>query len=399
MAYHRQQGVDTRDRAHLQHVRAAHARRTTAARSRPSCARRSRTSRSRSSATAARRARFCYVDDLDRGHRRAGRVGRARAREHRQPGRVHAARAGRDGRRADRLDDREIVFEPLPMNDPKQRKPDITRAREVLGWEPRPSSRRPAAAAPALHPREPRRPDGGRVRLRVAAVALVAAVGGALAGPAAPPREVGLMDPAYAAQDPAAYWQDVAALRPASLRYEVHWNEIAPTKPAVQRNPADPAYRWGYLDDVVREAAANGYTGCDLIATVWRTPRWASAVEGPVQLRQHAGRDEVPQLHGGPRDALLGLLRPRRRRRPAGHAAADRLLGDLERAELQRRPAPAAQERRAARGVRLREDAQRGVRRDQGRRQALQLQEPVSSAAPSTASSAPRASGRSASWA
>ncbi len=30
----------------------------------------------------------------------------------------------------------EIVFEPLPTDDPKVRQPDITRAREVLGWEP-----------------------------------------------------------------------------------------------------------------------------------------------------------------------------------------------------------------------------------------------------------------------
>ncbi|MBZ5621349.1 MAG: SDR family oxidoreductase [Acidobacteriia bacterium] len=30
----------------------------------------------------------------------------------------------------------EIVFEPLPVDDPQQRKPDITKARGVLGWEP-----------------------------------------------------------------------------------------------------------------------------------------------------------------------------------------------------------------------------------------------------------------------
>jgi len=31
----------------------------------------------------------------------------------------------------------EIVFQPLPVDDPKVRQPDITRARTVLGWEPR----------------------------------------------------------------------------------------------------------------------------------------------------------------------------------------------------------------------------------------------------------------------
>lgn len=31
----------------------------------------------------------------------------------------------------------DVVFEPLPVDDPKVRQPDITRARELLGWEPR----------------------------------------------------------------------------------------------------------------------------------------------------------------------------------------------------------------------------------------------------------------------
>ena len=33
-----------------------------------------------------------------------------------------------------------LVYKPLPEDDPKQRCPDITRAREVLGWEPRVSA-------------------------------------------------------------------------------------------------------------------------------------------------------------------------------------------------------------------------------------------------------------------
>jgi dTDP-glucose 4,6-dehydratase len=32
--------------------------------------------------------------------------------------------------------DIDIVFRPLPQDDPKRRQPDITKAREVLGWEP-----------------------------------------------------------------------------------------------------------------------------------------------------------------------------------------------------------------------------------------------------------------------
>lgn len=32
--------------------------------------------------------------------------------------------------------DAEIIFKPLPQDDPKQRQPDITRAKTYLGWEP-----------------------------------------------------------------------------------------------------------------------------------------------------------------------------------------------------------------------------------------------------------------------
>jgi dTDP-glucose 4,6-dehydratase len=35
----------------------------------------------------------------------------------------------------------EMVFEPLPEDDPKRRRPQITRAKEVLGWEPRVGTR------------------------------------------------------------------------------------------------------------------------------------------------------------------------------------------------------------------------------------------------------------------
>jgi dTDP-glucose 4,6-dehydratase len=30
-----------------------------------------------------------------------------------------------------------IVFKPLPKDDPKQRQPDITKAKSILGWEPK----------------------------------------------------------------------------------------------------------------------------------------------------------------------------------------------------------------------------------------------------------------------
>ncbi|MBC7904215.1 MAG: SDR family NAD-dependent epimerase/dehydratase, partial [Gemmatimonadaceae bacterium] len=33
--------------------------------------------------------------------------------------------------------EQKIVYKPLPVDDPKQRKPDISKARQLLGWEPK----------------------------------------------------------------------------------------------------------------------------------------------------------------------------------------------------------------------------------------------------------------------
>jgi dTDP-glucose 4,6-dehydratase len=66
-----------------------------------------------------------------------------------------------------------IVYEPLPKDDPKVRKPDITRARAMLGWEPTVHVRdglartieyfRQHVGTPMMAPRSPRpRPTGAR---------------------------------------------------------------------------------------------------------------------------------------------------------------------------------------------------------------------------------------------
>ena len=60
---------------------------------------------------------------------------RARAREPGQPDGAHADRAGRGDHRVDGQQS-EIVYSALPIDDPKVRQPDITRATELLGWQP-----------------------------------------------------------------------------------------------------------------------------------------------------------------------------------------------------------------------------------------------------------------------
>ena len=79
---------------------------------------------------------FCYVDDEVRGLLALLRLRLRRAGQHRQPERVHDP-----GARRVVIDvtgsSSEIVYEPLPVDDPTQRQPDITLARTRLGWEPR----------------------------------------------------------------------------------------------------------------------------------------------------------------------------------------------------------------------------------------------------------------------
>jgi hypothetical protein len=109
-----------------------------------------------------------------------------------------------------------------------------------------------------------------RLTLALAAVA----AGGAIAPAAqAAPLKLGFMDPAYQAEQPARFWADAKILRPQVLRYNVDWRGIAPRKPTVQRDPADPRYDWAYLDDLVQGAAARRIP---VVLTIHRTPGWAA---------------------------------------------------------------------------------------------------------------------------
>jgi dTDP-glucose 4,6-dehydratase len=78
---------------------------------------------------------FCYVDDLVRGI-----LGLLRS-DHVGPVNIGNPNEFTIRELAEAVLDvtgssSEIAFEPLPVDDPTQRQPDITLAREVLGWEP-----------------------------------------------------------------------------------------------------------------------------------------------------------------------------------------------------------------------------------------------------------------------
>ncbi len=80
---------------------------------------------------------FCYVDDLIDG------LVRLMETDHAVTGPINLGNPGEFTIRelAEKViamtgSSSELVFKPLPEDDPMQRQPDITRARETLGWEP-----------------------------------------------------------------------------------------------------------------------------------------------------------------------------------------------------------------------------------------------------------------------
>jgi dTDP-glucose 4,6-dehydratase len=81
---------------------------------------------------------LCYVDDLIEG------IVRLQATDYSEPVNLGTDDEVTMLQLATRIRDlsgssSEIVFKPLPEDDPKQRRPDLTRARKLLKWQPQTS--------------------------------------------------------------------------------------------------------------------------------------------------------------------------------------------------------------------------------------------------------------------
>ncbi len=79
---------------------------------------------------------FCYVDDLVEG------IYRLLLSDYALPVNIGNPSEITIGQFAEEIikltgTDQKVVYKPLPQDDPKQRQPDITKARELLGWEPK----------------------------------------------------------------------------------------------------------------------------------------------------------------------------------------------------------------------------------------------------------------------
>ena len=78
---------------------------------------------------------FCYVDDLIRGLYLLAESGDHEPMNLGNPGEFTILELAETVLRVSGSESK-IVYEALPIDDPRQRKPDITRAQDVLGWEP-----------------------------------------------------------------------------------------------------------------------------------------------------------------------------------------------------------------------------------------------------------------------
>jgi len=79
---------------------------------------------------------FCYVDDLIEG------IYRLLLSDHAYPVNIGNPDEITIGQFAEEIikltgTDQKVVYKDLPQDDPKQRRPDISKARELLGWEPK----------------------------------------------------------------------------------------------------------------------------------------------------------------------------------------------------------------------------------------------------------------------
>jgi hypothetical protein len=110
-----------------------------------------------------------------------------------------------------------------------------------------------------------------------ALAALLAACGAAAAAPIASLQDDNLVNVSGPALD--ARLDALAATGAKATRVDVLWREVAQTRPADARDPADPAYDWSRYDQIVRGLAARGVA---TLMDFYLTPEWASRSGSPT---------------------------------------------------------------------------------------------------------------------
>ena len=286
MAYHRQQGVDTRDRPHLQHVRAAHA--PDDGRAIPNFMRQALESKPLTVFGDGSQTRsFCYVDDLIRGLYLLARERRAPTREHREPGRVHDARARRDGHQGHRRRRARSSSRRCRSTTRRCASPTSPARKQVLGWEPESSSRKgsdgcsaSAGARPCVSSSPSRRP--------------LLVLAGLAAPSASPRREAHRRASSTSAVTYRQPGLGLPARTPAgveALRANLYWggpNGVA--EAAGPRTPSTPPTRptTGGRTTAL-SSSARGH-GIKPVFTIYGTPSWANGASRRTVRRRTPDR-------------------------------------------------------------------------------------------------------------
>ena len=140
----------------------------------------------------------------------------------------------------------------------------------------------------------------GAVAVVLSAFALASATPAA----ASPGAAFGLQDDAWLMYGAGTLTERVATLQSLGIhlvRFTLRWDQIAPTQPAAARDPADPAYKWGQFDTVLRALHAQGIAE---LVTLYGSPSWANGGHAPNWLPQsgfadfaYAAAQRFPWVH------------------------------------------------------------------------------------------------------
>jgi hypothetical protein len=93
---------------------------------------------------------------------------------------------------------------------------------------------------------------------------------------AAPGVRFGIQDDAWVASGPGTLQQRLDILQRLGVdvvRYTIHWDQVAPTRPVRALSASDPAYRWSVSDSVLQALRARGI---EPVVTLYGTPEWAN---------------------------------------------------------------------------------------------------------------------------
>jgi hypothetical protein len=107
-------------------------------------------------------------------------------------------------------------------------------------------------------------------------VVVVLALLGAAPAVASPSAQYGIQDDAWLMYGPGTLSERLTTLDGLGtrlVRFTVRWDQIAQTRPAAPRNPADSAYDWGQFETVLRALHAQGIT---TLVTLYGSPAWAN---------------------------------------------------------------------------------------------------------------------------